>query len=130
MKKTDPLYAVVSGLVLCVIGSASASPPGSDPRLLSLVPPGAAIVAGMTQGTPDSYLALTPNNTTDLMDFISIAGVDPTRKIWGTTLVAASDGRGLLSEHSLLVATSIPAISSRQPLRMALPKPSTPEFRL
>jgi hypothetical protein len=104
MEKPDIFYTFVYGLALSVVGSASASPPGSDPRLLFLVPPGAAIVAGLTQGTPDSYLALTPNNTTDLMDFLSITGVDPTRKIWGTTLIAASDSQGLLSEHSLLAS--------------------------
>ena len=86
--------AFVNGLVLCVFGTASASPPGADPRLFSLVPPGAAIVALVTQGTPSTYLALTRNNTTDLMDFLSISGVDPNRNIWRTISRCRSRQRG------------------------------------
>jgi hypothetical protein len=104
MKKTDLLYAVVNGLVLCVFGSASASPPGADPRLLSLVPPGAAIVAEVTYGSEPTYLALTLNNTADLMDLQSITGVDPTRTIGRTVFVAARGSQGLISEHSLLAS--------------------------
>jgi hypothetical protein len=87
-----------------MLGTVSASPPGADPRLLSLVPPGAAIVAGQTQGREAGYLVLTRNNTTDLMDFQSVSGVDPTRKISRVTLVAASGSQGFLSEHSLLAS--------------------------
>jgi hypothetical protein len=100
----QPFNAFVNGLVLCVFGTASASPPGADPRLLSLVPPGAAIVSLVTQGTPPTYLALTRNNTTDLMDFLAISGVDPNRNIWGTILVAATGSEGFLSEHSLVAS--------------------------
>jgi hypothetical protein len=100
----QPFNALVNGLVLCMFGSVSASPPGPDPRLLSLVPPGAAIVAELTQGTPASYLALTRNNTTDLMDFLSISGVDPNRNIFRTILVAATGSEGPLSEHSLVAS--------------------------
>ncbi len=103
MEKTDLRYASIIGLISCTFCTASASP-AADPRLLSLVPPGAAIVARIAQGTPSSYLVLTPNNTTDLMDFLSISGVDPTREIWGTTLVAASGSDGFLSEHSLVAS--------------------------
>jgi hypothetical protein len=104
MDKKNLLFAFANILVFLVFGTASASPPDADPRLLSLVPPGAAIVAGLTRGTPASYLALTRNNTTDLADFLSIAGVDPTRKIWRVTLVAAAGDHGFISEHSLLVS--------------------------
>lgn len=95
-------YAFVNAVVFCLSGAALASPPGADPRLLSLVPPGAVNVAGITQGTPASYLVLTPNNATDLTDLLSISGVDPTREIWRTIQVAVSDSQGFLSEHSLV----------------------------
>ena len=104
MEKPDIFYAFVCGLVLSAVGSASALPPGADPRLLSLVPPGAAIVAGVSQGTPGSYLALTRNNTADLTDFLSISGVDSHRNIGHATFVAATGSDGFLSEHSLLAS--------------------------
>ena len=87
-----------------IAGSALASPPDEDPRLHSLVPPGAEIVASLTQGTPSSYLVLTPNNVTDLTDFLSISGVDPIREIWHITQVAASRNQDFLSEHNLIAS--------------------------
>ena len=99
MRKRNLFYAFVTAVAFCIFGSAS---PISDPRLLSLVPPGAAIVGGLTQGTPASYLVQTVNNTTDLMDFLSISGVDPTRRIKRSIFVAASGSRDFLAEHSWL----------------------------
>ncbi len=104
MKKTDALYAFVSGLLLCVFGTASASSPGADPSLLSLVPPGAVIVAEVTYGAEPTFLVLTRKNIADLMDLQSISGVDPTRMIGLTLFIAVRDGQGLVSEHSLLAS--------------------------
>ncbi len=104
MDKTNLLFAFANCLVFLAFSTASASPPDADPRLLSLVPPGAAIVAGLTPGTPASYLALTRNDSADLGDFLSIAGVDPTRRIWRITLVASAGDHGFISEHSLLAS--------------------------
>jgi hypothetical protein len=104
MDKTNQLFAFANCLVFLAFSTASASPPDADPRLLSLVPPGAAIVAGLTPGTPASYLALTRNDSADLGDFLSIAGVDPTRTIWRITLVASAGDHGFISEHSLLAS--------------------------
>ena len=99
MTKRNLSYTFVTALAFCTLGSASPIS-GADPRLLSLVPPGAAIVGGLTQGTPASYLVQTANNTTDLMDFLSISGVDPTRRIERSIFVTASGSRDFLSEHS------------------------------
>jgi hypothetical protein len=104
MKKTNLLYAFVNWFALCAFGTASASPPGADPRLLSLVPPGAAIVAEVTYGSEPMYLVLTRNNAADLMDLQSISGVDPTRTIARTVFVATRGSQGLISEHSLLAS--------------------------
>jgi hypothetical protein len=105
MEKSTLRYALINGLaLLCTFATASASPPGADPGLLSLVPPGAAIVAEVTYGTEPTYLVLTRNNTADLMDLESISGVDPTRTIGRTIFVAARDSQGLISEHSLLAS--------------------------
>ena len=104
MQKRILHHTLVSGLVLSMLGAASASPPGGDPRLLSLVPPGAEIVAGLTWGQQLSYMVLTRTNTADLADLESISGVDPTRVIWCALVVAASGSRGFLSEHSLIVS--------------------------
>jgi hypothetical protein len=90
--------------LLCAIAPASATPPVQDPRLLSLVPPGAEIVAGITVGLPLSHLVATRNNTTDLMDFESFAAVDADRMTMAVILIAASGTRGFVSEHSLLAS--------------------------
>jgi len=103
MKESTLRYTLINGLAfLCMLGTASASPPGADPGLLSLVPPGAAIVAQLTYGTEPTYLVLTRNNTADLMDLQSILGVDPTRSIERTIFVASRGSQDLISEHSLL----------------------------
>jgi hypothetical protein len=79
-----------------------------DPRLLSLVPPGAPFVAGLSApsapGQPGSYLVATRNNTVDFRDFISLSGVDDSRIIRQLVLVAAADDKGILTEHSLLAS--------------------------
>jgi hypothetical protein len=63
---------------LIVVEMLSGAPP--DPRLLSLVPPGTQLVAGVSNrtpaGRPDSFLVLSRNNLVDRRDFISLAGVD------------------------------------------------------
>jgi len=104
MNKGNLLYPFVNGLLLCAFGTASASPPGADPRLLSLLPPGAAIVAEVTYGSKPTYLVLTRKNAADLMDLQSISGVDPTRTIARTVFVATRGSQGLISEHSLLAS--------------------------
>jgi hypothetical protein len=77
-------------------------------RLLSLVPPAAAVVAGMrassTGSQPGNFLLITHNNSIDLDDFIALTGVDPSRLIEQVIMVAAEDGRGGLTEHSLLAS--------------------------
>jgi hypothetical protein len=79
-----------------------------DPGLLSLVPPGAQMIAGMSAPSvpnhPASYLLVTPNNTADFLDFISLSGVDDSRIYHQIILVAAADERGILAEHSLLAS--------------------------
>jgi hypothetical protein len=79
-----------------------------DPRLLPLVSPGAQIVAGISapsmQGQLDSFLLITRNNSVDLRDFFALSGVDDARIIHQIIMVAASDSRGSLEEHSLLAS--------------------------
>jgi hypothetical protein len=105
MKKSTLFSSLIKAAALLgVIGSVSALPPGQDPRLLPLVPPGAEIVAGFIPGQPISHLVVTRNNTTDLLDLESIAGVDPTRTIGAVIIIAASGIGGFLSEHSLVVS--------------------------
>ena len=86
-------------------GYGSASPLSS--RILSLVPPGAEIVAGF-ENHPDStsgrLLLTTHNNRLDLEDWQALTGVDSSRRFDEVIEAAASDGAGDLSEHLLLVA--------------------------
>lgn len=78
-----------------------------DPKLLSMVPPGAQIVAGIsapaTQGQPDNFVLTTHNNIVDLEDFFALTGADGTRIIHQIVFVALANNEGL-SEHSLLVS--------------------------
>jgi hypothetical protein len=78
MKKADQLYLLVNAWVLWVFGTASAASRGADPRLLSLVPPGAVIVAEVTYGAELTFLVLTRKNTADLTKLgISISKLLP-----------------------------------------------------
>jgi hypothetical protein len=87
------------------IALASAVTP--NPKLLSLVPPMAQSVAGMSapsrSGQPSSILLTTHNNLMDLNDFIALSGVDDSRAI-EQVIMAAFDGGDTLAEHSLLAS--------------------------
>jgi hypothetical protein len=89
---------------ICVAIAAAASP---DPRLLSLAPPGAQIVSGISaapaQGQPDNFVLITHSNTVDLEDFFALTGADGTRSIHQIVFVAVAT-QGQLNEHSLLVS--------------------------
>jgi hypothetical protein len=104
MKKPSSRQPITGLAFLCMFGMASASPPGAGSGLLSLVPPSAEIVAGMTWGPQVNYLVITRNNTADLLDLESISGVDPTRRIGCAIVIAASSDRGFLSEHGLIAS--------------------------
>jgi hypothetical protein len=97
------LAAALTGLFAA---SALASPLCN--RLLSLVPAGAAIVAGFDNhggSTPRGHLLLsTRNNRLDLEDFQALAGVDSKRSYDEVVEVAMATPQGALSEHMLLVA--------------------------
>jgi hypothetical protein len=86
---------------------ASVSAVAPNPSLLSLVPPSAEVVAGMNAPSsgsqPKSFLMITQNNSIDLDDFIALTGVDPARVV-DQVLMVAEDGRGTLTEHSLLAS--------------------------
>jgi hypothetical protein len=80
----------------------------ADQKLLSLVPPGAQVVAGMSatspQGPPGNFLLVTHHNIVDLQDFFALTGVDSSRSIHQVILVAVADNSGKLLEHSLLAS--------------------------
>jgi hypothetical protein len=83
-----------------------AAPP--DLTLLSLVPPGAQIVAGITNrpspGKPGSFLLMTRNNVIDRTDFISLAGVDDSMIIHQMIFAAGGSDTSKFGEHSLLTS--------------------------
>lgn len=78
----------------------------SDARLLSLVPPGAQVVAGMDspppKGLPGSFVLMTHNNVVDLNDAIALTGADSTRSVNHAVIVAKNDTAGYMNDHSLL----------------------------
>lgn len=93
-------------LPFILVGIAAAAVP--DPRLLSLVPSGAQLVAGISassiQGQPDNFVLITHNNTVDLEDFFALTGADGARIIHQIVFVAMANKVGEPAEHSLLVS--------------------------
>jgi hypothetical protein len=96
----------VAGLTAALTASAIASPVSS--KLVPLVPPGCAIVAGFENGhgphTGGRLLLTTPNNQLDLDDWLALAGVDTGRRYDEVIEAAAPDSTGQLTKHLLLVA--------------------------
>ena len=80
----------------------------ADYRLLSLVPPGAQAVARISSPSPSAIMGhyvLTPRkNGIDFNDFLALTGADNTLVVDQLIYVAASDGAGMLNEHSLLAS--------------------------
>lgn len=102
---------IAKGLSIAVVstflaGYALASPMSS--KLLSLVPPGAEVVAGFeNHAFPRGHgrlLLTTHNNRLDLQDWEALTGVDSKRIFNEVIEVAATSPSGSLSEHVLLVA--------------------------
>ena len=98
------LFGLAFGAVVCM-------PCGGSPnssKLLSLVPPGAQIVAGFENYRDPRHhgqlVLATRNNRLDLEDWQAIAGVDHRRRFEEVIEVAYSPVGGMLTEHLLLVA--------------------------
>jgi hypothetical protein len=101
-----PRWVCAAGSTVFWAVSGLASP--VDGKLLPLVPPGCAIVAGFENGhgphAAGHLLLTTPNNRFDLDDWLALAGVDTRRRYDEVIEVAAWNAKGELSEHLLLVA--------------------------
>src|SRR5215471_14516237 len=98
------------GLWLALLSflTASFSSALSDPKLVSLVPPGAQVVAGidgsMQKGQQTGFVLVSHNNTVDLEDFFALVGVDSSRIIRYAVFVAMDDESTSLARHSLLIS--------------------------
>jgi hypothetical protein len=89
---------------LAVVKCSAVAP---DSKILSLVPPDAEVVAGMSASSqPENFLVADRSNIVDLNDFYALTGVDSTRVIHEVILVAAAAGTDRLVEHSLLASGS------------------------
>jgi hypothetical protein len=80
----------------------------TDPRLLQLVPPDRAMVAGWVsspaQGRENSFLLITRDNKRDLMDFSALVGGDATRNLHALVFVEDGVDYTKTGGHSLLVS--------------------------
>ncbi len=99
--------AVLLALLIGMVSAPGFASPSAS-TLLSLVPTGSEIVAGLENrhclATAGHLFLTTRNNRLDLEDWIALAGVD-TEKIFNEVIeVAASPSGGALTEHLLLVA--------------------------
>jgi hypothetical protein len=101
-------YTCVAVLMAGVATRGFASP--AESKLLSLVPAGSEIVAGIEDphnpGSHGRLLLVTHNNNLDFTDWVALTGVDPHRKVDEVIEVSASSSRGELKEHLLLVEGS------------------------
>jgi len=77
-----------------------------DPRLISLVPSGAQLVAGISAasepGQPGNFLLLTRDNLADFDDFSALVGSDSSRSIHQIVFVKLTGYN--VSEHSMLIS--------------------------
>jgi len=91
---------------LIAVEMVSAAP--VDPKLLSLVPPGTQLVAGVSYQTPtghlESLLVMGPDNLLDRCDLISLAGVDDSKVIRQMIFADGGSAPSTLGEHSILVS--------------------------
>ena len=101
-----PRWVCAAGSTVFCAVSGLASPVNG--KLLPLVPPGCAIVAGFENGhgphAGGRLLLTTSNNRFDLDDWLALAGVDTERRYDEVVEVAAWNAKGELNEHLLLVA--------------------------
>src|ERR1700723_742675 len=79
-----------------------------DLRLLSLVPTGTQIVAGvsnpMLHGRTDGFLLMSCEDVVDHRDFISLVGVDDSLIVNQILFTAGGSDTGKSGEHSLLMS--------------------------
>ena len=91
---------------LTAVETASGAP--ADLKLLSLVYPGAQVVAGVSKqaskGQPQGLLVICHNNVVDRRDFISLTGVDDSIMIRQMIFLAGGSDPGTKGEHSILIS--------------------------
>lgn len=102
-RRADGL-SVFFGLLIFIENASAGS---LNLRMLSLVPSGVQIVAGIeappSQSQPDNFVLITHSNTVDLKDFFALTGADDSRTIHEIIFVAMADHNDALGGHSLLV---------------------------
>ena len=95
-------------MVLFLLVPAAMTWASPDPRLLSLVPPGTQIVAGvsnpMLHGRTGGFLLMSNEDVVDHHDFISIVGVDDSLIIDQMLFVAGGSDTSKSGEHGLLMS--------------------------
>ena len=91
---------------LIAVDMVSAAP--ADHKLLSLVPPGTQLVAGVCSrtpaGRPNGFLVTARNNLVDRRDFTSLAGVDDSMVIRQMIFAAGGSDPSTWAEHSILLS--------------------------
>jgi hypothetical protein len=91
---------------LIAVDMVSAAP--ADHKLLSLVPPGTQLLAGVCSrtpaGRPDGFLVAARKNLIDRRDFTSLAGVDDSMVIRQMIFAAGGSDPSTWEEHSILVS--------------------------
>lgn len=99
---------LLCALVLLVVYRISGWASPLNSKLISLVPPGAAIVAGFENyADPHRHgqlLLSTHSNRLDVADWLAITGVDGRRALYeGIEVASSCEENGMLTEHLLLI---------------------------
>jgi hypothetical protein len=107
MQRISGSKRVLLSLLSCLsVLICSAAP--VDHKLLSLVSPGAQVVARIrapsTPSNMGNFVVISHYNGVDLGDFFALSGADSTRSVQEVIFVAALDSTGQLNEHSLLAS--------------------------
>lgn len=100
------LSVVICASLLAIFAVPASWALSADQKLVSLVPPGAEVVAGMDtpppKDQPGSFVLITHNNTVDLQDFFALTGVDSARIVRHVIFVAIHGETIQLGEHSMM----------------------------
>jgi hypothetical protein len=101
-----PGWMSLSVALLAIFAVPASGALSADQKLVSLVPPGAEVVAGMDtpppKDQPGSFVLITHNNTVDLQDFFALTGVDSARIVHHVIFVAIHGETTQLAEHSMM----------------------------
>lgn len=125
LRPGTPIFATLLLIFFSMIGVDLSSAMSPDIRLMSLIPPGSEVIAGirapLVGGLPSNYLFITKDNRIDLADFIAMSGSDQSRIINQVIFTASSGQNGKPVNTASLSADTLINNSSFEPRAQTKP---------